>query len=473
MRVTWMLVPAVVVLGCDPAGSPNPSTSGSTGGPVGPMPGMGSTAWAGSDAGTSGGEPDGTSGGPSSTESSTGAPPETTSSSGGGAEPPLPIEWPADWASPLGDIDGSAIVIADDGTILVGGRLQDTAIVYALSPQGELLWTYSVDPLSWDDGLVPEGVQDLAVLDDARLAVLVSRGSIDDERTHDGTLSLDLETQESTWSALTLTPTDGPFGLDPHSHAAKRLVATQGGELFVEGEGWSEPNGAVPTIGPPGTYLWVERLDPSSGVRAWSHTLSIGEYGEPPTVTRVLRNHDAQGRLLIQSTYTSGPSGACGWREIDRDTGDYLISDFTLGTHLEACLPVQFLSDGTAIAAAGFYADANFDHLHAAGPDGLAEYPLDATDAARVRSLHVGTDDSLFVTAALQEPWVDAGIPWGLARLTLEPSPSTEVLMTWSDEALFDEVVAIAFGPLDSLVMLRRGPSGTIVERRTVPTTRR
>ncbi len=117
----------------------------------------------------------------------------------------------------------------------------------------------------------------------------------------------------------------------------------------------------------------------------------------------------------------------------------------------------------------GVSAEDDFNHVHTAGPDGLSVYTLDTTDIARVHALSVGPDDALFIRGALREPWGDAGIRWGLARLTLGASPSTELLMTWGEEAFYDEVSSIVFGPEDRVVMLLRGPSGTAIEQRTLP----
>lgn len=366
--------------------------------------------------------------------------------------------------------EGYSLEALDDGTIVVGGALDGIGMVYIMDSDGNILWTHAVDPMQWGEAVAPEVVTDLAVLDSNRLAVLISRGSPEADLTSDGVLELDLETHLVGWSTLIQAPEIPPVASQQNNPVtARQLVTTKAGDLFVAGVGWVKVDPEVPIdLWPaPWSSFWTQRLEPTSGARIWGMWSSTGSYSLG--LTQYLHRlfiHEASGRILLQSNNLSTPSGNCYWRERDLLTGASIHpTDFTLDTHYEYCGPARELSDGTTATAAGFFAGGSENHIHTAGPDGFAEYALDTTDFRRVHAMYVDADDTVYVRGALRESWQDVGAPLGFGRLTLESPPSTDVLLTWATGAEYGELRAVDFGLLGEVLMLYRGPSGSVLQQ--------
>lgn len=502
MRISLLLASAVVLVACDPVpgGVPGGSTGSSSGeGPFestsGPRTfdpsstaaehtsssgeasqgGSGSTSLQGTAGSTSTGclgcgETTGPSeGSVGSSQGSVGST-DTGGSSSTGDTPVTPIDWPADWVASFDAFEGYSLEALDDGTIVVGGAQDGIGMVYVMDSEGNILWTHTVDPMQWGEAVAPEVVTGLAVLGPTRLAVLISRGSSEADVTFDGVLELDLETHAVGWSTLILAPEIPPVSWQEHNPVtARQLVTTTAGDLFVAGVGWATDDSKIP-LSPwpsPWSSFWAQRLEPTSGARIWGVWYPTGSYSFGLTQYQYrLLIHEVSERLLLQANNLSKSSGSCFWRERDLLTGASIHpTDFTLDTHYEYCGPAKTLSDGTTAAPAGFFAGNDENHIHAAGPGGSAEYALDTTDFRRVHSMYIDADDTVYVTGALREPWQDVGAPLGFGRLTLESPPSAEVLLTWATEAEYRELRAVDFGLAGEVLMLYRGPSGSVLQQ--------
>lgn len=341
-------------------------------------------------------------------------------------------------------------------------------MVHVLNAEGDMLWSHVVNPLQWGDGVVPERVQGIAVLDSTRLAVLVSRESSEDDVSLDGIFELGLETQAVGWSALLEAPNVPPDSTQEfHPVTAKQVVTTESGALLVSGVGWAVDDNAPFDAW---TTFWTQRLNPALGGQIWETSSATGSYSFGVINNRYrLVFHEASERLLLQGNGFAKPSGNCFWRELDLETGASIHpTDFTLGTHYEYCRAAKTFSDGTTATAVGFFAGNDEGHIHAAGPGGLAEYALDTTDFRGVHSMYIDADDTLYVTGALLELWEDAGAPLGFGRLNLEDPPNSEIFLTWETEAEYRELRAVAFGLGGEVLMLYHGPTGTHLEQLTV-----